>query len=35
MILAQTVADGGEGYYVAGEHKNTIPALARQLRIKN
>ena len=32
MILAQTVADGGEGYYVAGEHKHTIPALSQKVR---
>ncbi len=30
-ILARTVADGGEGYYVQGVHKNTIPALAWEL----
>ena len=32
MILAQTVADGGQAYYVAGEHKYTIPALSRKIR---
>ncbi len=32
MILAQTVADGGEGFYVAGEHKYTVPALAKKIR---
>ena len=32
MILAQTVTDGGEGYYVAGEHKDTVPALSRKIR---
>ena len=30
-ILARTVADGGEGYYVQGVHKNTVPALAWEL----
>ncbi len=28
-ILARTVADGGRSYYVSGEHKNTLPALAQ------
>ncbi|MDR3198640.1 MAG: hypothetical protein LBU34_12305 [Planctomycetaceae bacterium] len=31
-ILAQTVLDGGQAFYVAGEHKNTIPALTRKVR---
>ena len=26
-ILLRTVADGGESYYVRGEHKHTVPAL--------
>jgi len=30
-ILARTVADGGEGYYVQGVHKETVPALAWEL----
>jgi len=30
-ILARTVADGGEGYYVQGVHKDTVPALAWNL----
>ena len=30
-ILARTVADGGEGYYVQGLHKDTVPALAWEL----
>jgi hypothetical protein len=30
-ILARTVADGGEGYYVQGVHKDTVPALAWEL----
>ncbi|MCL2744933.1 MAG: hypothetical protein FWE67_13900 [Planctomycetaceae bacterium] len=30
-ILSRTVADGGEGYYICGEHSKTIPALARRL----
>jgi len=28
-ILARTVADGGESFYVAGDHRATIPALRR------
>ena len=31
-ILARTVADGGEGYYVQGAHADTLPALLRALR---
>jgi hypothetical protein len=30
-ILARTVADGGEGYYVRGAHRDTVPALAAKL----
>ena len=30
-IMARTVADGGESYYVKGEHRETIPALAAKL----
>ena len=30
-ILSRTVADGGEGYYLQGEHRMTVPALARKL----
>jgi hypothetical protein len=30
-ILARTVADGGEGYYVQGTHGDTVPALAAKL----
>ncbi|MDR2663223.1 MAG: hypothetical protein LBC31_09530 [Treponema sp.] len=30
-ILARTVADGGEGYYVQGSHRDTVPALAAKL----
>jgi hypothetical protein len=30
-ILARTVADGGEGYYVQGAHRDTVPALAAKL----
>ena len=26
-ILVRTVADGGESFYVAGDHRQTIPAL--------
>ena len=28
-ILVRTVADGGESYYVAGDHRQTLPALRR------
>jgi hypothetical protein len=31
-ILVRTVADGGESYYFAGEHRATFPALWRLLR---
>jgi len=30
-IMARTVADGGEGYYVQGDHRETVPALAAKL----
>jgi hypothetical protein len=30
-ILVRTVADGGESYYVRGEHRATVPALRRAL----
>ena len=30
-IMARTVADGGESYYVQGTHQNTVPALAWRL----
>ncbi|MGL4943359.1 MAG: hypothetical protein ACRC46_09240 [Thermoguttaceae bacterium] len=30
-ILSRTVADGGESFYIAGEHRQTIPALAYEL----
>lgn len=30
-ILARTVADGGEGYYICGSHNETVPALAAKL----
>ncbi|AEF80455.1 hypothetical protein [Leadbettera azotonutricia] len=30
-IMARTVADGGEGYYVQGNHGDTVPALAAKL----
>jgi len=30
-ILARTVADGGKSYYVRGEHRLTLPHLARQV----
>lgn len=34
-ILARTVADGGESYYVQGEHRLTVSALYRRLMAKN
>lgn len=30
-ILARTVADGGKSFYVHGEHRQTVPNLARQI----
>ena len=30
-ILARTVADGGESFYIQGEHRETVPALAAKL----
>ncbi|MDR0335868.1 MAG: hypothetical protein LBI18_02140 [Planctomycetaceae bacterium] len=33
-ILARTVADGGESYYVAGEDRELIPALAYKIRTR-
>ena len=33
-ILARTVADGGESYYVQGDHRDTVPALAAKLLAK-
>ena len=30
-ILVRTVADGGESYYVQGDHKATVPALYDQI----
>jgi hypothetical protein len=30
-LLVRTVADGGESYYVEGEHRATLPALRRAL----
>jgi hypothetical protein len=30
-ILARTVADGGESFYIRGEHRATLPALRREL----
>ena len=26
-ILVRTVADGGESYYVQGDHRETVPAI--------
>ena len=31
-ILARTVADGGESFYVCGDHRQTLPALHRATR---
>ena len=31
-ILVRTVADGGESFYVCGEHRATFPALCREIR---
>ncbi len=28
-ILVRTVADGGESFYVCGDHKHTVPSLRR------
>jgi len=30
-ILARTVADGGKSYYIQGEHRTTLPHLARRV----
>jgi hypothetical protein len=30
-ILTRTVADGGESYYIQGDHRDTVPALANRL----
>jgi hypothetical protein len=30
-ILARTVADGGKSYYIQGEHKTTLPNLAKRI----
>ena len=30
-ILSRTVADGGRGYYIQGEHKDTVSNLAYKL----
>lgn len=30
-ILVRTVADGGESFYVAGDHRQTVPSLHREL----
>jgi hypothetical protein len=30
-ILVRTVADGGESFYIRGEHRATLPALRREL----
>ena len=33
-ILVRTVRDGGESYYIQGDHRETIPNLYRQIRAK-
>jgi hypothetical protein len=30
-ILVRTVADGGESFYLSGDHRATVPALHRAL----
>jgi hypothetical protein len=30
-MLVRTVADGGESFYIQGEHRATLPALRRAL----
>ena len=30
-MLVRTVADGGESFYVCGDHRRTFPALRREL----
>ncbi len=32
-ILVRTVADGGESFYVQGDHRQTVPALYRELAV--
>jgi len=34
-ILARTVADGGVSYYIQGEHRLTLPHLARQVGLQH
>jgi hypothetical protein len=29
------VADGGESFYIAGDHRQTIPALAQKIRARS
>ncbi|GHT37485.1 hypothetical protein FACS189427_10490 [Planctomycetales bacterium] len=33
-VLSRTVADGGESYYICGEHKKTVPALAKKILVR-
>ena len=33
-ILVRTVSDGGESYYIQGDHRATISNLARKLLVK-
>jgi len=30
-VLVRTVADGGESFYVRGDHRATLPALYREI----
>jgi hypothetical protein len=32
-ILVRTVADGGDSYYVQGEHRATLPSLLRSVLV--
>ncbi len=34
-IMARTVADGGESFYVQGKHRDTVSALAKRLLLKS
>ena len=31
MDKGRTVADGGESFYICGQHRETLPALRREL----
>lgn len=32
-ILSRTVSDGGESFYIAGDHRETVPALAKKITV--